>query len=133
MSRPSSAALAVVQMPSRPREQPTDLPAAQAQVWDEIVGKMPPGHFTPADDALLLTFVQVTVRLREAERQIGKRMMVKGKMSPWLVAFEKLSRMQTALARALRIATNARVDPTKAGKLARGKPQGQPGPWKETR
>jgi len=132
MARQSADALATVTAlrPRGPMRAPTDLTTEQIMIWDEVIKSVPDGHFVQADEPLLRTFVQVTEQLRRAQQRIGKMAVRKGKVSAWFAVFERASRMQTSLARALRITANARVDPTKVAQRMRTQPAaGEAKPW----
>jgi hypothetical protein len=131
MSRPSAAALSIVTpLTRRDTRTPADLTVAQAGIWTEVVESMPVGHFTPADDVLLRTFVQVTEQVRKSQVRISRSAISKGKLSPWFTAFEKATRMQAHLARSLRIAQSSRTDPATTARRLRNQPAaGADNPW----
>ncbi len=103
--RSSAAGLSVVVNPGFRRiEPPADLSATEAKLFREIVGACFPDHFTTSDVHLLVSYVQATLSSRHYAKASRKN-------PKFITAWDKSTRMQSALAMRLRLAPQSRVDP----------------------
>ncbi|MEJ7667700.1 MAG: hypothetical protein WKH97_02995 [Casimicrobiaceae bacterium] len=139
MPRKSAAAQAVVPLVTPRRLQaPPELTAQQRQTWEAVTSTKPPSWFTRGDAPLLAAFCQ-------SVEQLG---VVAGELNRWdpqwtarddgLARYAKLltlhqaqARTVAALARAMRLTQQSRLDRTTAGGQARRYPGGNP-LWKRT-
>ena len=91
--RTSTAALSVVShQPTVKRLKPPDsLSKAEAALFNEIVGSMPPDYFNHTDRLLLVRYVEAHAQAELAKRHLAKEGMVTktGKPSPWITVQEK--------------------------------------------
>src|SRR5207244_12412944 len=126
MPKKSAAALSVIPLPVPRLRPPADLTDAQAAIWREIVESLPAGAFRRVDSHLLRSFVECTVRVREAEQSLRLGVIHRGEVNPSFGIYERAVRLQMALARSLRIATSSRVDKVSAGANARRESSAQP-------
>jgi len=99
---------------------PDSLSKAEAALFNEIVGSMPPDYFNHTDRLLLVRYVEAHAQAELAKRHLAKEGMVTktGKPSPWITVQEKARRAVVALSIRLRLSPRSRLDRVKAGKLA---------------
>jgi phage terminase small subunit len=104
-------------------EPPSWLSPDEKRVFADIVAACRAKHFTPADEPLLVSYVQATVLARASIKKARKD---RGALACW----EKATRMQAVLATKLRLAPQSRLD-QKA--VARGLPSMPVAakPWEE--
>ena len=105
--RPSADDLNIVPFhPAGSRVQtPDDLTPSEAALFRQLVRSCAADHFVSSDVPLLVSFVQATLASRNAAKAMTK--------NPKLAAvWEKTVRMQATLATRLRLAPQARTDPT---------------------
>jgi hypothetical protein len=94
----------------RPRlSPPPSLTTAERALFIEVVAACPPRQFVQTDVHLLASFVQATLLARSAVKKAAKDQRM-------LATWEKATRTQTALARALRLTPQSRVDPKVIGR-----------------
>jgi phage terminase small subunit len=88
-SRESMSVKRVDGSPDRIRP-PSNLPAAEAALWREIVTACDARHFVPSDAPLLVEYCRATVQAQLAGHELAEHgAVIDGKCSPWLVAQEK--------------------------------------------
>jgi P27 family predicted phage terminase small subunit len=122
MPRQSAAALAVPMTEAKPRylTPPSGLSAEARGVFSALVTAVDPKHFTPADEPLLVEYVNAILLARKAAEALEKAgAVLNGKPNPWLVVQEKAVRAMTALALRLRLSPQSRFDTRAAGRHAR--------------
>lgn len=127
MPRKSADSLSVAPIAARRASfaPPTTLSAPAARIWREIASQTPGDHFRPSDAPLFASYVEVCAQLEAAAAELARSgAVVDGKPSPWLAAYEKLVRSQSALALRLRLCPSARLDPKTVGRAqASGAPK----------
>ena len=120
MPRRSAAALAIAPGNLAPTrlQPPSDLPTAERAIWTTITGSCRADHFVPSDGLLLRRYVETLVLARAAAEAVRKQgAVVDGKLSPELLALEKLDKSVLGLTRVLRLAPQQRqrIEDTKPG------------------
>ena len=88
---------------------PPHLTDSERRLFAEIVAACPVRQFVATDALLLASFVQATMLARDAARTAAGDPRA-------LATWEKATRAQTMLARALRLTPQARVDPKVIGR-----------------
>jgi hypothetical protein len=88
---------------------PPHLTKAERDIFIEVVASSPSKQFVQTDVLLLASLCQATVLARSTARKAGRD-------SRALATWEKATRTQTMLARALRLTPQARVDPKVIGR-----------------
>jgi phage terminase small subunit len=101
---------------------PSWLSRDEKKVFAEIVGACRPKHFTPADESLLVSYVQATCLARALIKTARKD---RAALSAW----EKATRTQAVLATKLRLAPQSRFD---RKTVAVGLPSMSVAPWEES-
>src|SRR5262249_35289835 len=88
---------------------PDSLSKAEAALFNEIVGSMPPDYFNHTDRLLLVRYVEAHAQAELAKRHLAKEGMVTktGKPSPWITVQEKARRAVVALSIRLRLTVPA--------------------------
>jgi hypothetical protein len=134
--RKSAASLATVTpiVDHRPPA-PDDMPEAQAELWQQIVNRLPHDWFKREHLELLRAYVQHVTIARELARQIEQFRPEWLTVDGGLQRLDGLTRMldrehriMLALARSMRITHQSQYDKTYAGKQARDAP-GHGRPW----
>ena len=93
---------------------PDDLTAAEAALFRQLVRSCAPDHFVFSDVPLLISYVQATLIARKSAKAMPKK--------PELISlWERSVKVQAVLATRLRLAPQARTDPTT---LTRRTPKG---------
>ncbi len=102
--------------PLAPRlKAPESLSTPERSIFEQIVKSVEARHFQASDLPVLVSFVQVTAAcLAQAKRAAQDPS--KDSIAGW----DKLLRTQLALARSLRLTTQARIDPLTIGRRANG-------------
>jgi phage terminase small subunit len=91
---------------------PADLDPPAAATWRRVVSSCAAGHFIHADAELLRAYCESAVLAQEAYAQMQQHgRIVDGRVSPWLMLFEKSTRALASLAPRLRLGPSARTDP----------------------
>lgn len=136
----SSAALSVVTPIGESRPQPPDeLNAAQAEIWRNVVDRLPAGWF-PRETfdvlagycrhAATVRFLSSLVDACEAKGTAGLNTdAALADYSKALAMRERESRAMIAAARSLRISKSSQTRAEAASRAARRNPDGQPRPW----
>jgi hypothetical protein len=94
---------------------PPSLTTDEQTLFTELIDSVEPRHFTKSDLPQIVSYVQVTLACRAHAAKI-KTDPSKDVVSGW----DKLLRAQLALARALRLTVQSRVDPLTIGRRANG-------------
>ena len=85
---------------------PPSLGIPARTLFNEIVNSCDPRHFVESDKSILISFVQVTIYLRQSEKKLA------------LEKLERLIRIQATLASKLRLTPQSRVHKETAGRWA---------------
>ncbi len=97
---------------------PAGLNKAEKKLFEELIGACDPRHFVKSDAPLLVSYVQATLKARDAAHAPEK-----------IGLWERAVKTQVLVARALRLAPRTRIDGRKAGRLQA--PLAGPAPWEE--
>jgi hypothetical protein len=93
-----------------PMEPPPNLTNDERTLFTEIAQSVPLRHFVASDTPLLVSYVQATLLAREAIRTAATD-------NAALAAWEKVARVQAALATKLRLSPSSRYDPKTAARM----------------
>jgi hypothetical protein len=91
---------------------PANLPRPERDLFAALVASCAPSHFQPSDEVLLVEYCTAAVLNERASAELRDSPVVDGKVSPWLLIFEKTSRAVIALALRLRLSPQARAPNT---------------------
>jgi hypothetical protein len=103
---------------------PSWLSRDEKKVFAEIVAACRPTHFTPADEPLLVSYVQATLLARRAIKKAGKDRSA-------LVTWERATKLQGMLATKLRLTPHSRLDRKTVAVGLPSMPVGPSRPWEE--
>jgi hypothetical protein len=104
---------------------PSWLSRDEKKVFAEIVAACRPTHFTPADEPLLVSYVQATCLARSSIKRARKN---RAALSAW----EKATRTQAVLATKLRLAPQCRFDRKSVAVGLPSRSVADVRPWEET-
>ncbi len=123
MPRVSQAASLIPRVDGRPErlEPPQILSAPVAAIFRRLVAATQPEHFAPGDMPLLVQYCEAIRLCDEAcEHLRDGGAVADGKVNPWLIVYEKASRMLVALSARLRLSPQHRYSKDKANTSGRG-------------
>lgn len=110
MPRKSASSLKVIPITGRSNRlrPPTNLPAAERDLFVQLVASNAPSHFRTSDMPLLVQYVTASVLNDQAAAELRAGAVVGGRPSPWLAIFEKTNRAMLGLSMRLRLSPQAR-------------------------